>query len=723
LPFADIFADMPYPFAGSAFTFKTATINFSMKKLLLLALLLSPLFLFAQPKIQLVNFASGFDLPVDITHCGDSRIFVVEREGLIWVLDSLGNRLDTFLNIDPRVNSGQNEQGLLGLAFDPNYAVNGYFYVNYTKNSTGDTRVARFAVKANNPNEADPNSELKIIEQAQPYWNHNGGCLQFGPDGHLYISLGDGGSGGDPQNYGQNKKTFLGKILRLDVRNSNASQPYSVPADNPFVGNADYFPEIWSTGWRNPWRFSFDRQTGDMWIADVGQNLWEELDFEPANTPGRNYGWRCYEGTHNFNTNGCQPLSAYISPFFEYSHSGANGCSVTGGFIYRGSKYLDLYGCYLFADYCSGRWWYTKRNADGTFTTNILANLGGYEFSTFGEGHDGELYVALLSSGKVQKVKELCSPFQVQGLASPMVCVDSMAGEIILETTGATGTVSYIWSNGATTKNLSNLEPGTYFVEAKDGNNCIRRDTFEINNASPAAPQLNMADTTICLGSTLAFQAPPAPVGYDYQWYSNGAPIPATPNNIFYPVSNSSYQIQLVGQPCNSGLSAPVLVNVSPIPNVLLTAEGDTLTATFDSPNATVQWYFGGFNPIQNATDSVLIAEQTGLYIVAVTNPQGCTGYAETYLVVSSTKLPGSVLHFSLSPNPTENSILLEIEFEKTVHINLSLADTSQRQIFAKTLDSQKVALPIDLSNLPVGTYFLTVQTEGGSFVRKVMKK
>ncbi|MDO8366009.1 MAG: PQQ-dependent sugar dehydrogenase [Saprospiraceae bacterium] len=712
---------------------KFLTLGFSPAKALSQALklttvwtlvgLLSPLFLFAQPKVKLVNFASGFDLPLDITHCGDSRLFVVERDGVIWVHDSLGNRLDTFLNIDPRVNSGQNEQGLLGLAFHPNYAENGYFFVNYTKNNGGDTRVARFSVKPNNPNEADPNSELTILEQDQPAWNHNGGCVKFGPDGYLYISLGDGGGANDPSNYAQNKKNLLGKILRIDVNNSSASEPYKVPTDNPFVGNADYLPEIWSLGWRNPWRFSFDRLTGDMWIGDVGQNLWEEVDFEPANTPGLNYGWRCYEGTHTFNTTGCQPASAYVSPFFDYSHSGGNGCSVTGGFIYRGSKFPDLYGCYLFADYCSGRWWYTKRLATGTFSTNVLGNFGAYEFSSFGEGHDGELYVALLSSGKVQRVEELCSPFQVSGMAGPGVCAGAMAGEISLDATGAMGPVSYTWSNGASTQNLSNLEPGIYSVEVKDGNNCIRRDTFEIENASPVVPQLSLADTTICLGNPIAFQIPPAPTGYDYQWYINASPIPAPSDNIFFPVSASSYQVQLVGQPCNSDLSTPVLVNVSPTPTVLLSVEGDTLRASFDPPNSTVQWYFGIGNPIPNASDPELIAEQSGLYIVAVTDPNGCIAYAETYVEVSTTTLPTSVSHFSLSPNPTENSILLELELKKTERVNITLADSSQRQVFTKNIESQRIALPIDMNNLPGGTYFLTIKTERGSFVRKVMKK
>ncbi len=693
-----------------------------MKKLIVLLFSLVPLSLFAQPKIQLVNFASGFDLPLAIEHCGDSRFFIVERDGLIWVLDSLGNRLDTFLNIDARVNSTQNEQGLLGLAFDPNYASNGYFYVDYTKNGTGDTRVARFSVRANNPNEADPNSEFTVLEQFQPAWNHNGGCLKFGPDGYLYISFGDGGGANDTQNYGQNKKTFLGKILRIDVSNSNVAQPYAVPADNPFVGNSDYFPEIWSLGWRNPWRFSFDRLTGDMWIADVGQNLWEEVDFEPANTPGLNYGWRCYEGTHTFNTSGCQPASNYVSPFFDYSHSGSNGCSVTGGFIYRGSKYPDLYGCYLFADYCSGRWWYTRHNADGTFTTNILANLGGYEFSSFGEGPDGELYVALLSSGKIQKIKELCSSFQVSGLAGPAVCADAMAGEISLTPTGSTGAVTYTWSNGATSQNLTGLNPGIYSVELKDANNCIRRDTFEIGNASPATPEIINADTTICAGYAFGPIIAPPPPGYTYQWFQNGVPVTPGPDGYFFPASTSQFQVQLVGQPCNSELSAPANVTVLLPSTLLLTVSDHTIIATYSPPNATISWYFGT-ELIVGANSDTLVASQSGIYAVQVTSPEGCSSFSSIFVVGTSTKFPESVSHFDLSPNPTEHSILVQMELLKSEQISFSLTDSSQRQLFLKSQNGQKISLPIDLSNLPVGTYFLTVKTETGSFVRQVVRK
>ena len=256
----------------------------------LLALLLAlPLSLSSQPKIDFDLFASNLTRPLDIAHCGDNRLFIVGQPGYIWILDSLGNRLpNAFLEITARVRNNASEQGLLGLAFPPDYSETGHFYVNYTRETDGATRVSRFSVKPNNPNEADPNSEEILLTINQPYNNHNGGCLKFGPDGYLYIGMGDGGAGGDPQNYGQTKNTLLGKILRIDVSKIGPSLPYAIPPDNPFVNDPAYRPEIWSLGWRNPWRFSFDRLTGDMWVGDVGQSTREEISFQPAGKGGLN---------------------------------------------------------------------------------------------------------------------------------------------------------------------------------------------------------------------------------------------------------------------------------------------------------------------------------------------------------------------------------------------------------------------------------------------------
>lgn len=355
--------------------------------------------------IDLELFASGLDNPLDITHAGDDRLFVVERSGKIKIIDAEGTVLSTpFLDIDPIVFnvSNQDERGLLGLAFHPDYATNGYFYVNYIDNS-GNTNIARYQADANDPNIADANSRELIMMIEQPVWNHNGGCLKFGPDGYLYIGMGDGGSGNDPDNYSQNRTSLLGKMLRIDVDNG---LPYSIPADNPFAEDDFTLDEIWAIGLRNPWRFSFDRETGDLWIGDVGQNFLEEIDFQPSDSPGgENYGWRCYEGTdftNNSSMSDCQ--ENYVFPVYEMQHQGFTGpCSVTGGFVYRGTKYSELMGKYICADYCTGEFFVVEPDGQGGWNGAEVAQFQ-HDISTFGEDNEGELYIASFSSGRIYHV-------------------------------------------------------------------------------------------------------------------------------------------------------------------------------------------------------------------------------------------------------------------------------------------------------------------------------
>ncbi len=695
-----------------------------IRPVLQLLLLAFPFILAAQPKIQLVNWASGFDRPVDIAHCGDSRLFVVEQDGLIVVVDSLGAKIDTFLNIDPVVNSAANEQGLLGLAFHPNYKSNGYFFVYYTKNNGGATQVSRFSVKSGNPNEADPNSELSIFTTPQPYNNHNGGCIKFGPDGYLYIGLGDGGSGGDPQGYGQRKNTFLGKILRLDVNNSSVATPYVVPADNPFVGQTAYFPEIWSLGLRNPWRFSFDRLTGDMWIGDVGQVTREEVDFEPAGVGGRNYGWRCYEGTFPFNTAGCQPQNTYVGPVFDYDNNSL-GCSITGGFIYRGSKYPDLYGIYLFADYCSGRIWGTKQNSDGTFSTQQLANLGDYEFSSFGEDRDGELYIALLSSGRVQKITELCSPFQVSlvNMYSP-VCQNSLSAIISLAPVNGTGTVTYAWSNGQSTNQIVYLNPGSYTVTVTNGNGCSRVRSYEIEALNPNPPTLAISDTILCQGQHAVLTVNGLLIPSQLSWFKGVTlleNITATePNYSFMVTEPGMYAVLVTDSLCTFGLeNINIQVETAVEPEVMVS--GDTLFST--PPCTACQWLLNN-QPIPGATNPFYVATESGIYELQVTSDQGCTYQSSgVSIIISGTALPVSVRKFVLAPNPSNGLVMLEMELDAVEDFIISLSDTSQRQLFMQTHHADKLNLPIDLKSLPAGTYFLNVQTKSGSFVRKVVKR
>jgi glucose/arabinose dehydrogenase len=340
------------------------------------------------------QFATGFEQPTDIANAGDSRLFVVERAGRIYVLQSDGEVLERpFLDIRSRVGSSGREQGLLGLAFHPDYAENGYFFVNYT-NTDGDTRVSRFSVSATDSDIADGESERLILGVPQPATNHNAGDLAFGPDGYLYIPLGDGGGGGDLDDRAQDGMDLLGKILRVDV---DQGSPYAVPENNPFIGNAEVLDEIWALGLRNPWRVSFDRVNGDLYIADVGQGSREEINFQLfESVGGENYGWRCYEGTLEYDLTGCDDESTYVFPVAEYAHD--YGCSIAGGFAYRGLAYPQLRGRYFFGDFCSGNLWTLEDNGSGGWELELIGDFD-ISFTTFGEDAEGELYAADYADG------------------------------------------------------------------------------------------------------------------------------------------------------------------------------------------------------------------------------------------------------------------------------------------------------------------------------------
>jgi len=340
--------------------------------------------------------AGGFVKPVAVTGAGDDsgRLFVVEQSGEIEIVGG-----GTFLDISSRVVDTGNEEGLLGLAFHPDFSNNGHFYVNYTYDvpgSTADTtRISRFQVSAADPNLADAGSELVLLEIDQPDDNHNGGDLHFGPDGYLYIATGDGGGSGDPGDRARKLDNLLGKILRIDV---DGGSPYAIPADNPFVGDGAARDEIWAYGLRNPWRFSFDRANGDLFIGDVGQGTREEIDYQPASSAGgENYGWRCMEGDLVFNQASCTGETS-TSPILVYDHG--LGCSVTGGVLYRGTI-GGLHGRYVFADYCSGRIWFAA-GGNGAWMAEEWSNEG-FGQSSFGEDDDGELYVTDRDDGTVSR--------------------------------------------------------------------------------------------------------------------------------------------------------------------------------------------------------------------------------------------------------------------------------------------------------------------------------
>ena len=322
-------------------------------------------------------------------------LFVTEQAGLVRAFvdkhEATGSVV--FLDITDRVNEGGNEEGLLGLAFDPNYQSNGYFYVYYSAEGPRRSVLSRFSVSPNNPVLADTDRELIILEVPQPYTNHNGGQLAFGPDSYLYIGLGDGGKGGDPHGNGQNTATLLGSILRIDVSRASEGERYRIPHDNPLVGVAGARAEIWAYGLRNPWRFSFDRETRQLWTADVGQNSWEEVDLIER---GLNYGWNVMEGAHCFSPrSGCSTTGLRL-PVAEYNRSG--GCSVTGGYVYRLHDIPSLTGAYVYGDFCSGKIWGLRHDGESV-TEHMLLTESGLNITSFGQDRSGSLYLLSRDSG------------------------------------------------------------------------------------------------------------------------------------------------------------------------------------------------------------------------------------------------------------------------------------------------------------------------------------
>ncbi|BCX04577.1 MAG: glucose dehydrogenase [Candidatus Roseilinea sp.] len=349
-----------------------------------------------QPALQMI--ADGLESPTYLTHAGDGSglLYITEQPGRVRVWRD-GQLLPTpFLDLTEHVGDRGNEQGLLSIAFSPDFAQSRRFFVNYT-DTGGDTVISGFIANADGLT-ADPSSEWVVMRIEQPYANHNGGLIKFGPDGMLYIGMGDGGAAGDPQNFAQNMRSLLGKMLRIDVSQSSEAEPYRVPADNPRLGDG-VRPEIWASGLRNPWRFSFDRVTGDMFIADVGQNAFEEINFQPANQGGQNYGWKFREGFAPYA--GDPGTLALTDPIHQYAHR-EGGCSVTGGYVYRGSALPALVGAYIYGDFCSGLIWTLRPNGNGEWQNDVLFSTP-YNISSFGEDESGELYV-LDRNGGVYKL-------------------------------------------------------------------------------------------------------------------------------------------------------------------------------------------------------------------------------------------------------------------------------------------------------------------------------
>ncbi len=653
-----------------------------------------------QAQISLVNFAAGFTRACDITHCGDDRLFVVEQGGKIWILTKAGIKLPSpFLDIDPRVGSNGNEQGLLGLAFHPDYEQNGFFYVNYTNNN-GNTKVSRFSVSASDPNIANPNSELILLEATQPFSNHNGGCLKFGPDGYLYIGLGDGGSGGDPQGFGQNKNSFLGKMLRIDV---DSGSPYAVPANNPFVNDPTTLNEIWALGLRNPWRFSFDRTTGDLWIGDVGQNAWEEIDFQPASSNGgENYGWRCYEGAHPFNTSNCPNVNTLTMPVAEYANSGSLGCSVTGGFVYRGFNYPQLYGKYLYTDYCSGRVWSVVPNGLGGWTNTQIADLVNNQLVSFGENKNGELFLLGNSNGIVYRLRDAAEEWTYQIVATPSFCANANVGSIQINFSLNTPAPTVTWSDGGTGATRTGLASGNYTATITGTNGSVAAETIALVSTqtvsmSSSSTELScpdVADGSIDL-TLEGTNNPPATV----IWSDGSTDLDRTG------LAAGQYSVTVTsGEGCIFEETFEIIVTnsvslVSAITDVACAGDADggillVLEGTGAAP-ASVIWSDGN-------TDLDRTGLAVGEYSVTLTSVEGCTVEGNFEIIALNNISLTATVSDVLCPDAADGSIDLTLEGTVNPPASILWSDGST---------------DLDRTGLAAGAYSVTVTSEEGCVV------
>lgn len=590
----------------------------------------------SQTTLQANLFSSNFNAPVDITNSGDSRMFVVERGGKIFILDSNGTKLTVpFLDIDSIVTNGGGERGLLSMVFHPNYINNGFFFVYFIDNS-GNSQIARYSRNPNNANEALATSKQIVLSVTQPSTtNHKGGDLNFGVDGNLYFGFGDGGGSGDPSGNSQNLQTLLGKIIRINVDNL----PYTIPINNPFIGSAP-LDEIWNYGLRNPWRWSFDRLTHDMWIADVGQGSYEEINFQSANSNGgENYGWRCYEGNSTYNTSGCQSQSNYDFPIYVYPHSGPNsGCSATGGYVYRGTKYNSLFGKYLFADYCSGNIW----SLDESYN---LTNHGTYGFgiASFGEDVYGELYIANVSNGNVYKLStNECKPVAyINHPDTSYLCTGSITLLSLYNPE-----LNYQWlRNGFPIPNGTDffytLNVGSeYRVIVTNQLGCSDTSSAKlvINNRPDATIS---GDNNFCIGNTATLNTNVGN-GLTYQWKFKNIDILNANSSSYNADKSGNYRVFITNNLGCTRLSNPFNVVGPPKGGTIL--NGSSTICIGDSSEIiskatglpySYQWYRNSV-AIPGANNQNYYITSTGFYKVMVTNQFGCSKLGSGKVVIAN---------------------------------------------------------------------------------------
>ncbi len=635
-----------------------------MKVRLCFLLLFTYAMSYCQQQVKLEEIIDNLEIPVDIAFDYKNVMYIVEKRGKIIRIEN--GVKNTFLDITSIVNSAANERGLLGMAFDPNYATNGNFFVNYT-NAAGSSNISRFTRSLADSISSNANTEKHLMIITQPYNNHNGGCLKFGPDGYLYIGMGDGGSGGDPGNRSQNPKERLGKMLRIDV-NSNTGQ-YGIPDDNPYKNSQDTLEEIWAMGLRNPWRFSFDKTTGDLWIGDVGQNKLEEVDFTPASTKGGwNYGWRCYEGTEKYDFAQCKETTPFVKPVHTYAtKSNGEGCSITGGYVYRGNNIPYLKGQYIYGDYCTSKIWRLKKNDCGVYQNELIStSLGAQEVSTFGEDKNGELYVAAIGSGKVYKMVPLCNFSASISSIKSARCTTSNDGQVVFDVQSS---FPYTYTLTGPSTDINALKAGKYNYKLKDSLGCTSSNCFEIGIDSVALCNFsNPTEVFICEGQVgISLPTICSNVGIDsFAIYLDSMLYKTTKNLDLIIKEAGEYSFEYYKNGCKYPRQKLLTLTVEKIDSIP--------QFTFNGTKAIVT---GPFALYQMYKDGILVSEnKDGLFDVNASNfgqytfrgisANGCLSKASNPLIISST-LDEAIVKTLLYPNPFNDVIYLKTDDIKSM--------------------------------------------------------
>ena len=664
-----------------------------------------------------------FFVPVAMHTAPDNskRVFVIEQNGRIKVFKDSGtvgaNDTTTFLNLRNRIGNitPGNETGLLGMAFHPNFSQNGFVYVNYTTASPVVTYVSRFKLDSLNPNRLLTNSEKRIFQVNQPFSNHNAGSLLFGDDGYLYITMGDGGSGGDPGNRAQNKSEFLGKIVRIDVNVPENGPAYLVPADNPLVNNTqNWKKEIYAWGLRNPWKMTKDPELSTIWIGDVGQNAFEEVD---TLRKGANYGWKVMEGNSQYSAcNGCD-TSNYEKPLQAYNR--AAGISITGGYVYRGTELHKLKGVYFYADYSTQKIWNLKKGQNGVYQNLVFTLPTPGPISSFGLDNEKELYTVRYSANQGKLLKIRCGP-PTPVIATPAKTSVCAGDSIVVLAPVSADVVGYKWSTGDTTNKISLRQEGIYNLTLQTRNSfgCWSYFSQPIRlkiNPKPLKPIVS--DVNICQGDTAEVTLSSL---YFYNWSANGN------QNSFSTINQGQYWVRAldsVGCKSDTGFFSVVVLPVPTTPGI--TQNGNDLT-TNPVTGGSYKWFLDGVF-LETTSNPIFSPIISGSYTLVVVSQQGCQSQISNPLVfVSNLKISNGENDVILMPNPVKDELSMVIKSVKAVNtVVYDFLELSGKSILKGSFTGikKKSDLKISTRNLPKGPYFVKINLDGKSYLKRIIKE